>query len=252
MYLKGVPVAKVAAYHGICRMSVYRWVNRYKGTVESLVEKSHRPRSHPRQHTLQERRKIRKARKKYGNLGLVCFHMKMEDEYGYSRSTGSLYKMMKKMGLLKKKQRKKTYKPKPYETPTIPGEKIQIDVKYVPKECHAQGLEQMYQFTAIDEATRIRHRRIYEDRSSWTAMKFIHEVRKQFPFRIKCVQTDNGTEFTNAMLGTEKKSSFELYLEKRKSSTSGYGWLPPGTTAKLSESIGSIRKDFMMAGYSST
>ncbi len=38
-------------------------------------------------------------------------------------------------------------------------------------------------------------------------------VRKKMPFDIKCVQTDNGTEFTTALICPETKSEFERYLK---------------------------------------
>ena len=48
-----------------------------------------------------------------------------------------------------------------WETGKYTGEKIQIDVKYVPMECMSPELverkERYYQYTAIDEYTRIRY-----------------------------------------------------------------------------------------------
>ncbi len=45
---------------------------------------------------------------------------------------------------------------------------------------------------------------------------FLHYIRKKVPFDIKCVQTDNGTEFTNSMLNPGSISEFEQYLEAEK------------------------------------
>ena len=50
--------------YGYSLSSVKRWCNLYDGTWQSLVEKSHRPHSHPKRHTKQEERKIKKAFKK--------------------------------------------------------------------------------------------------------------------------------------------------------------------------------------------
>ena len=49
---------------------------------------------------------------------------------------------------------KKKYVPKPYEKMTYPGERIQIDVKTVPKYCYPDLYKQgvrLLQYTAIDE-----------------------------------------------------------------------------------------------------
>lgn len=77
-------------------------------------------------------------------------------------------------------------------------------------------MPKLYQYTAIDEATRIRCRVIFDEHSSWNTVRFLHYVRKKFPFEIKCVQTDNGTEFTNALLNPGKLSEFEQYLNKER------------------------------------
>lgn len=97
--------------------------------------------------------------------------------------------------------------------PKIAGEKVQIDVKYVPGACLVKGLPRLYQFTAVDECTRLRHQMIFDELSSENAARFLHDTRKKFPFEIKCVQTDNGIEFTNAL--SNKMSAFERYVLRK-------------------------------------
>jgi transposase InsO family protein len=121
---------------------------------------------------------------------------------------------MKRLGIGRRRQRKRCHKPQPYDTPKIAGERIQIDVKYVPKECHSPGIGRLYQFTAVDECTRLRFRYIFEEKSSYNAAKFLMMSQNFYPFEIGCVQTDNGSEFTNALLGSDKPSVFELYCKK--------------------------------------
>lgn len=50
-------------------------------------------------------------------------------------------------------EKKKLYKLKPYQRAAYPGQKLQLDVKYVPSYCVADG-EKYYQFTAKDECSR--------------------------------------------------------------------------------------------------
>ena len=57
---------------------------------------------------------------------------------------------MRKMGLFPAEKAKKTYKPKPYEQMTHPGERIQVDVKVVPRRCIADPELRLFQYTAID------------------------------------------------------------------------------------------------------
>ena len=210
---KGRSVAETARRHRISRMSIYRWKKRYDGTLESLNERSHRPHRHPNQQTAEEYNLIRKVWSHNRRLGLVCLHIVLADNHGYTRNVNSLYRAMKKMGIGRKKQRKKKHVSQPYETPKIAGERVQIDVKFVPSRCLVKGMPKLYQYTAIDECTRLRCRVIFDEHSGYNAVRFLHYIRKQFPFDIKCVQTDNGREFTNALFGTDKLSAFEAYLK---------------------------------------
>lgn len=56
--------------YGVSLSSVKRWCKRYDGSWQSLKEKSHRPNSHPRQHTAREEEMIREAvRQSYFRYG---------------------------------------------------------------------------------------------------------------------------------------------------------------------------------------
>ena len=211
--LQGRSQAEAARRHKVSRMSVYRWVQRYDGSVESLKECSRRPQSHPNAHRKDEYTLIKRVWSANKGLGLVCLHLVLCDRHGYTRSVSGLYRAIKRLGIGRKRQRKKRHKAQPYDTPKVAGERIQIDVKYVPKECHAPGLSQMYQYTAVDECTRLRYRYIFEELSSLNAAKFLMMAQNYYPFKVRCVQTDNGIEFTNA-LHSSKPSVFEQYCKK--------------------------------------
>ena len=77
------------------------------------------------------------------------------------------------------------------------------------------GGKSNYQFTAVDECTRWTHRQMYDDKSSYSAKHFLNELLRLAPFPIRMVQTDNGTEFTNALLviTSKHKTLFEQALQ---------------------------------------
>ena len=52
-----------------------------------------------------------------------------------------------------------------------------------------------YQFTAIDDCTRLRVLRAYPRCDQKTAIAFVDEVMAKLPFKVQRVQTDNGSEF---------------------------------------------------------
>ncbi|MDL2292964.1 DDE-type integrase/transposase/recombinase [Acholeplasma sp. OttesenSCG-928-E16] len=105
--------------------------------------------------------------------------------------------------------------PKLYDPTTFPGQRIQIDVKFVLSSCIIDNPHnhKYYQYTAIDEFTRFRVLKIYKEHSTYSSKLFIDFCIKRFPFDIKCIQTDNGPEFTNKYLSADPKPSlFEATL----------------------------------------
>ena len=91
------------------------------------------------------------------------------------------------------------YVPKPYQQMEYPGQRVQIDVKFVPSAC-LTGSEvigkQFFQYTAIDEYSRWRYVEAFEEHNTYSSAIFLEHLIKAFPARIECVQTDNGPEFT--------------------------------------------------------
>jgi transposase len=114
------------------------------------------------------------------------------------------------------KEEKKKYIPKPYEQMTYPGERVQIDVKRVPSAClvgEVKG-EKFYQYTAIDEFSRLRYLEAFEEANTYSSTVFLQNAVaffKKHGFNIHCVQTDNGFEFTHRFNNTkkEKRTLFE-------------------------------------------
>lgn len=97
-----------------------------------------------------------------------------------------------------------------------PGQRGQIDVKFVPIACltgEAEG-QKFYQYTFIDEYSRFRYLEAFEEHSTYSSAIFLRNVVEKFPYAIKCIQTDNGLEFTNKLnpYGTKKQTLFEKTL----------------------------------------
>ena len=215
-------VTKAAIKFKENRRTIYRWIERYDGTLESLKDKSRKPHSHPNEHTEEEIKLIKNYKANNKETGLVVLWIKLRNA-GYKRSVTSLYRMMIKLGIYKKTPSKKKEKNSGYYPEmTYPGEKIQIDVKYVPKKCLSKELQKMgeryYQYTAIDEYSRYRYLWFTNAHDTYASTEFLERVIKAFPFKIETVQTDNGFEFTNRLswqaFVKDKKTMFENKLEK--------------------------------------
>lgn len=202
------------------RKTIYRWINKYDGTIASLANKSRRPHTSPNAHTESEIKLIRNYKRKNKDTGLVVLWVKLM-QAGYKRSITSLYRMLVKLGIYNKvPSKKKKYEPKLYQPMRYPGERVQVDVKYVPKACMTKELiernERYYQYTAIDEYSRQRVVMATKEHSTYESAKFVKLIIKKFKFNIETVQTDNGLEFTNRLsykADRNTKTFFEKELE---------------------------------------
>lgn len=196
-------VTKAAIKFKMHRKTIYRWREKYDGTAQSLKNKSRRPHSHPNQHTEEEIKLIKNYKNKNKETGLVVLWIKLRKR-GYTRSITSLYRVMQRIGIYRKTpSKKKEYEPKPYEEMRYPGERVQVDVKYVPVKSLTKEVREKdgryYQYTAIDEYTRKRVLWASKEQSTSASTEFIKVIMKKFPFKIECIQTDNGFEFTNRL-----------------------------------------------------
>lgn len=116
-------------------------------------------------------------------------------------SPSGVWRILKRLDLsrLPSSQRYQTHdrRWKRYEK-QLPGNRLQVDVKFI--EPIGGARKKHYQFTAIDDCTRIRVLRVYPRNNQKTAIQFMDYVLAKLPFGVECVQTDNGAEFQGAGL----------------------------------------------------
>ncbi len=143
------------------------------------------------------------------NLDVFCKHNKLpiysESKIGRIIKERKIYHHRQKVSHFGKvktiNKRKKERKPKDFVA-NKQGDLIEIDtiVKFI------YGIKR-YIITAIDVKTEYSFAYAYKDHGSNSAKDFFKKLKRVFPYRIKAVQTDNGSEF---------HKYFMRYLEKRK------------------------------------
>ena len=79
---------------------------------------------------------------------------------------------------------------------------LHVDVKYLPQ--IADETSRRYLFVAIDRATRWVFIRIYNSKTAANARRFLRDLERACPIRIRTVLTDNGKEFTDRLFGLRK------------------------------------------------
>jgi len=183
------------------KRTLERWVAMYKKYDKSgLMPRSTRPLSQPNETPIRIKERIIELRKDTRLCAKkLNYKLKKENILIHDRTIGKIIKTEK---LVRKYRiRKLQYK---YIKPTLlPGDLIEIDIKYVPGRI---GGKRYYQYTAIDCSSRWRHLAIYDNMSNSYSISFLEEVIRVAPFKVRAIKTDNGACFTNRYIGYLKSA----------------------------------------------
>jgi len=190
--------SSLAARHfGLGRMTLHRWLKRYKKFgVIGLNEYSRKPKNVRRPASpwpviarVVELRKQYPAWSKHKLAAIV----KRE---GCCVSESTVGRILKRKGLIDKKisakRKRSALRPKARFPKGLrinqEGQMIQMDTKHI----MLAGGHRFYQFTAIDVLGKRKVMRVYPSESSRNGVLFLKECLTSFPFLIQAVQTDNG------------------------------------------------------------
>jgi len=185
--------------HG--KRTLERWLTAYRhGGEEALEPKSTRPKTSPRETPIAIKETVIALRKKK-KICALKLHWKLE-KVGIAIHERTIGKIIKAEKLVRKYRTKKvTYQY--LKVALKPGELLEIDVKHVPGTITGRAY---FQYTAIDCASRWRYLRIFEEECTLSAITFLEDVLKRFPYPITGVKTDNHSTFTNRYNGTYKRA----------------------------------------------
>ncbi|MGN1222073.1 MAG: DDE-type integrase/transposase/recombinase [Christensenellales bacterium] len=223
-----MPIEKICSKFKVNTRTLYRWREKYDGTLESLENKSSRPLTpHPNSHTAEESMAIRTLFTKKPNISYNEAFGILRTKHAYSRTYGGFYNYIMRNNIRPHKEVAK-YVPQPYDTPEMLGYKWQMDVKYVPIHCYKGKIIyeddcKYYQYTMIDEATRERFLFPYKEHNVSSTLDFVKRAIAYFGYAPSIIQTDNGLEFTNhkekkykdgKTITTKKEHALDVLLNK--------------------------------------
>jgi len=189
-------VALTCRYYGISRQIFSTWKRRYDAHgLDGLRDRSHRPHVSPGTTRTEVVGKVIYLRQHY-HFGPAKIAMYLARYHDISISQSGVWRILKRLDLnrLPASQRYKRHdrRWRRYEKP-LPGHRVQLDVKFIAPLPGSR--RKHYQFTAIDDCTRLRVLRIYPQLNQKTAIQFADYVLERLPFRVEVIQTDNGAEF---------------------------------------------------------
>lgn len=186
-------VGEACARRGYSRKFYYKWLGRLKRSgwkLHSLKEDSRRPRGSPHQTSAEIEAKIHwYGKRQYGSRMIEAMLKRANQKR--SRSVICHILNGRKQG---KHRKLKPLNPhnRRYEL-IIPGQRLQLDVKYVPE---LIANKRAYNFVAIDECSRWRFAWAYDELNEHCTYDFLGKLKAHCPFPIHTIQTDNGFEFT--------------------------------------------------------
>src|SRR5262249_39878235 len=171
-------VARTCRHFGISRQAFYKWHKRFKTHGEAgLCDRPRTPHRSPRATPREVVSKILYLRQHYHfGPGKIAGYLKRYHQVAIAGS--SVHRILGKHGLsllpANQKHRPHRTRWKRYEKPQ-PGHRLQMDVKFLER---IPGTRKwLYQFTAIDDCTRIRVLKVYDACNQRTAIQFADEVR---------------------------------------------------------------------------
>ncbi|MDD8016106.1 MAG: integrase core domain-containing protein [Acidobacteriota bacterium] len=216
---------KTCRYFGISAQTFYRWKNRFDPyDLTTLEGESRRPQRvrHPETPEAVVER-IRQLREQYPRWGKEKLAVLLKRE-GHDISGSTVERVMRRLrsrGLLvepenvrqaklaRKRRRKPRYavrKPRDYRV-EAPGDLVQVDtlqVRLCPNEVR-------FQFSARDMVVRFDGLRAYRRQTSTAGADFLHYLRKKFPFPIKAIQIDGGSEFKDQFEEACRRRAIRLF-----------------------------------------
>jgi len=156
-------VCLACRYFGIGRATFYRWKKKYaESGEEGLAPKKPVGKRWPNQLSDEVVEKILHLRRKY-HLGPQRIEWYLERYHGIQVSGSSIYRTLVRNGLrrLPRNVGRRKVHTKRYAK-RVPGHHIQLDVKFLTFKGPGGKKTKRYQYTAIDDATRIRALRVYD------------------------------------------------------------------------------------------
>ncbi len=183
---EGWSTRKVARHLGYSQSVVVKWSHRK--TVDTL---SSAPRTHPRTIPDELRARIIEKRLKTRRCAEVVYRLLRKEGVAVSLSSvkRTIWRYCAPLKARSPWKRTRKYPPRPEAL--HPGSLVQMDTIHF---LNKHGVRQ-YVYTALDVYSRTGCARAASKIGGVPSVRFFDTVRRSFPFRIECVQTDNGPEF---------------------------------------------------------
>lgn len=198
---EGKSIAQIARDAHVSRKAVYKWLGRYDtDQLSGLLPR--KPGAKTGTHPAAISRSVvgrilELSDEDFGIRSIV--HLLAKE--GIILSHMTVYRYLVSRGKLVPRHRRRRARVPRLHVCDLPGEEVQLDVMHVdplpgtedPRGKSRQGFH--YQYTLVDDCTRIQYARLFPQLSQDNTCVFLEEVMAKTPFPISTVRMDNGGEF---------------------------------------------------------
>ena len=224
-YYRNQNVRLTCRYFGISAQTFYRWKNRFDPyDLTTLEAQSSRPRRVRRPETpvavIERILEVRNEHPRWGRDKLAVL-LRREGIVISGSTVGREMKKLQARGVLvepenvrqaklaRKRRRKPRYatrKPEGYRVEAA-GDLVQVDTlraRLIPN-------EDRFHFGAWDKISKFVGMKVYKRQTSSAAADFLYHLKTKFPFRIKAIQIDGGSEFMDQFEEACRRSRILLF-----------------------------------------
>lgn len=201
-------VQQAALKYGVNRSTIWRWVKKAKRMhlhgKTYIWTASSAPHRHPNMLKPKVVNRIIELRQTLKRCAPVIHqHLLLE---GYTVSLSSVERLLRRLGMTRKKRYASWYSPLPRPIPDAPGSLIQMDTIHFVK----ADKSRFYVYTLIDVYSRLAYAVYYPKLSQQVSYEVILQAQKQFGFSFSMIQTDNGPEFKDWLQGALGRSHMKI------------------------------------------
>lgn len=205
LYQQTLNAGLVCRRCGVSRTTLRKWLKRFaQFGLDGLQDQSRRPKRCPRLKVLEQHKAWILQLRTERRLSARRIQSELLRLHGFSLSLATIHKVLTHAEVKPLHATRKPRKGTRRYQKDVPGERVQMDVcKIGPK---------LYQYTAIDDCTRLKVVKLYSKKAAVSTLDFIDQIVVAFPFPVQRIQTDRGQEF---MAGIVQKRLMQQHIKFR-------------------------------------
>jgi transposase InsO family protein len=192
MVRSGKTITEVARYFGYAKGTVSKWMIRYpKGGAWIIPTKSSKPNSHPSTLNRKIVNQILQTRRAHNRCAEVV-HQELLNA-GTKVSLSSVKRTLDRAGVTKKHSPwKRLHFTSRRPEALKPGDLVMVDTIHI----QINPRHRIYVYTLIDVYSRFCFAWATDKINTVQSTKFLKMAQKTAPFTFRCIQSDNGSEFS--------------------------------------------------------